>query len=392
MLCPKCPDLNLRSRDTPYGVIVDFCADCKGIWLDHNEITYFAKEKELLNYYLQKGLINPSMTKLSCPSCSEKMQRGGLISKELQIDECVECKGLWFDTGELKKFRELTASMTQRQNNLMIHASKKPEVDFADDSEKVSHDKSSTGLRYLLRQNAFPSVDVWIDRHHKVFTESGGMSWMQGSVEMETGLQGGLLKSIGRKLAGESLFLITYSVESGTGRVTFSSEFPGSILPVDMSKRQPIIIQKDAFLVAESTVELSMQFQKRLWAGLFGGEGFILQRAEGKGMLFLEITGDLIEYELSPGEVLKVDPGHVAAFEASVDFDLQWIKGVMNKLFSGEGLFLATLCGPGRVWLQSMTMPDLAAKVSSYLPQYPTRRGKASQSIGSNVIDAIFSR
>jgi uncharacterized protein (AIM24 family) len=150
--------------------------------------------------------------------------------------------------------------------------------------------------------------------------------------------------------------------------VTFTPEAPGSILAVELGAGESRICQKDAFMVAEDSVELEMHFRKRLGTGLFGGEGFVLQKLTGPGTAWVEIAGETRAYELKPGQVLQVDPGHIAMYEPSIDYDIQRIKGVRNVLFGGEGLFLATLKGPGRVWLQSLPLPNLAAKLRRYLP------------------------
>ncbi|MBN1401871.1 MAG: TIGR00266 family protein [Anaerolineae bacterium] len=223
-------------------------------------------------------------------------------------------------------------------------------------------------MKYEVHGETLPSIDVWLDAGEAVFTESGGMAWMKGDVSMETGTRGGLLAGLGRKLAGESLFMTTYKCQSGTGLVTFTPEAPGRILVFELQAGQSLICQKDAFMAAEEGVGLEMHFRKRLGAGLFGGEGFILQRVSGPGVAFLEIAGDVREYSLGEGEVMKVDPGHIALYEPSIDYDIEAVRGLTNVLFAGEGLFLATLRGPGKVWLQSMPISNLAAKIRQYIP------------------------
>jgi uncharacterized protein (AIM24 family) len=150
--------------------------------------------------------------------------------------------------------------------------------------------------------------------------------------------------------------------------ITFTPEAPGKVLPFTLGAGQSLICQKDSFMCAENAVELEMHFRKRLGTGLFGGEGFILQKVTGPGTVFLEVAGEVREYALQPGQLLKVDPGHIAFYEPTVQYDLTSVKGVVNVLFSGEGLFLATLTGPGRVWLQSLPLSNLAAKLARYLP------------------------
>ena len=223
-------------------------------------------------------------------------------------------------------------------------------------------------MRYEVNGNILPSVDIWLGPGESVFTESGGMAWMKGDVHMSTNTRGGLLQGLTRTLAGESLFMTTYTCQSGTGMVTFTPEAPGRIMVFELQAGQSLICQKDAFMAAQEGVRLEIHFRRRLGAGFFGGEGFVLQRVTGPGVVFLEIAGDVREYSLEPGEVMRVDPGHIALYEPTVDYDITTVKGVTNILFGGEGLFLATLKGPGRVWLQSMPLSNLAAKLKQYIP------------------------
>ncbi|MBC7316734.1 MAG: TIGR00266 family protein, partial [Chloroflexi bacterium] len=190
----------------------------------------------------------------------------------------------------------------------------------------------------------------------------------KGDIAMSTGTRGGFMAGLGRKLAGESFFMTTYTCRSGVGLVTFTPEAPGRIMVFDLQPGQSLICQKDAFMAAQEGVSVEMHFRKRLGAGLFGGEGFILQKISGPGLVFLEIAGDVRDYLLQPGEVMQVDPGHIALYEPTVDYDITTVKGITNVLFAGEGLFLATLRGPGRVWLQSMPISNLAAKIRQYIP------------------------
>lgn len=227
-------------------------------------------------------------------------------------------------------------------------------------------------MEYQIAGGSLPSLEIALRAGESVYTESGGMAWAMGSIKMETSARGGLLAGLGRKLAGESLFMTTYTCQSGNGMVTFASEAPGSILPFELRAGQSLICQRDTFMVAQEGVNIEMHFRKRLGAGLFGGEGFVLQRISGPGLAFFEIAGDVREYTLEPGQVIQViqvDPGHLALYEPTVEYDIAAVKGLTNALFAGEGLFLATLKGPGRVWLQSMPICNLAAKISKYLPK-----------------------
>lgn len=223
-------------------------------------------------------------------------------------------------------------------------------------------------MKYEIHGTTLQTLDIHLDAGESLFTESGGMAWMRGDVEMATNTRGGLLKGLARSLAGESLFLTNYKCRRGTATITFTPEAPGSIIPVPLQPNESRICQKDAFMVAEDSVSLEVHFRRKLGSGLFGGEGFILQKLTGPGIAWVEIAGEVREYNLQAGEVMKVDPGHIAMYEPSVNYDIARVKGVKNILFGGEGLFLATLTGPGRVWLQSLPLANLASKLLQYMP------------------------
>jgi len=224
-------------------------------------------------------------------------------------------------------------------------------------------------LQYRIEGTTLPVVTVTLTPGDRIFSSSGGMSWMTQAVEMDTNTGGGLGKMFKRALSGESIFIVDYYVDRGQGEVAFASEFPGKVVDLHLAEGQQMIVQKDAFMCAEKSVDLDMHFRKKLGAGLFGGEGFVLQKLTGAGTAFVNFDGEIVEKELAAGEVLRVDTGHVAMFEPSVDFDVQMMKGFKNILLGGEGLFLATLRGPGKVWLQTMPMSKLAQKVAQYMPQ-----------------------
>ncbi|HHV19711.1 MAG TPA: TIGR00266 family protein [Thermoanaerobacterales bacterium] len=223
-------------------------------------------------------------------------------------------------------------------------------------------------MKYELRGDTLPVVILTLEEGESVFTESGGMSWMSDGFDMKTNMEGGLFGGIARKLAGESLFMTTYTLNKTSGMIAFSSSFPGKIVPIHLDAGESLICQKNAFLCAERSVKLEIHLKKKLGAGLFGGEGFILQKVTGPGWVFLEIDGEAVEYQLNPGEKMKVDTGHVAMFEPSVNFDIEMVKGFTNIVFGGEGLFLTTLKGPGKVWLQSMPIGNLASRIIPFIP------------------------
>lgn len=208
---------------------------------------------------------------------------------------------------------------------------------------------------------SLPLVNCKLAKGESVITEAGGMSWMDDGIKMTTSTNGGIMKGLGRALAGESLFMNIYTAEKDDAEIAFSSSFPGKILEFDLAQGETIIAQKKAFLCAESSVDIAMHFRKKLGAGFFGGEGFIMQKITGPGKVFLEIDGELVKKELQAGEKLKVDNGYVAAMTQGVDLDIETVPGLKNIVFGGEGLFLTTVKGPGTVWLQSMPMSKLAS-------------------------------
>ena len=223
-------------------------------------------------------------------------------------------------------------------------------------------------MEYKIHGTVMQTLDVQLRKGEAIYTESGGMAWMRGDISMETSTRGGIMAGVGRMLSGESLFMTTYTCQSSEGLVVFTPEVPGKVLAMTLASGQTLICQKDSFMCAQDSVKLEMHFRKKLGAGLFGGEGFILQKITGPGMAFIEIPGEVREYALTAGDEMKVDPGHIAMFEPSVNYDITRVKGLKNIFFSGEGLFLANLKGPGKIWLQSLPLSNLAAKLFRYMP------------------------
>lgn len=224
-------------------------------------------------------------------------------------------------------------------------------------------------MRYQVLGDTMPAVEVRFDAAgESMYTQSGGMAWMSEGVAMDSNMRGGLGKSIGRMFSGESLFMATYKAEKPDAMIAFASTVAGEILPVDIGACGGLICQKGAFLCAQESVNLSVTFTKKLSAGFFGGEGFILQDMSGKGMVFLEIDGNKVEKNLAPGEVIKVDTGNVVAFEKSVKYEVETVKGLKNIFFGGEGLFLTKLTGPGRVILQTQNFNEFAGRIARMIP------------------------
>lgn len=222
-------------------------------------------------------------------------------------------------------------------------------------------------MKYEIKGGAFPVVECRLQNGEQMKTESGSMVWMSPNMQMETNAGGGLGKLFSRALTGESIFQNIYTAE-GNGLIAFGSSFPGQIAAVDITREHGMIVQKSAFLASEMGVELSISFKKKLGAGLFGGEGFIMQRLSGFGKAFIEIDGSLERFRLNEGQQIVVDTGNVAAYEETVTMDIQSVRGVKNVLFGGEGLFNTVLTGPGEVWLQTMPISSVARAIIPYIP------------------------
>lgn len=222
-------------------------------------------------------------------------------------------------------------------------------------------------MQYRIFGENLPAVTLTLNAGESIYTQSGGMTWMTAGMQMETNMKGGLLKGLGRMLTGDSLFIATYSATAPNQEITIASTFPGAIAAIDPSGGD-VIVQKSAFLCAEPGVTLSAHVVKNLNAGLFGGEGLVLQRLSGSGLAFIEIDGAICEKTLAPGEALIVDTGNIAAYEAKVQYEVTLVKGFKNVLFGGEGLLNTRLTGPGKVWLQTMTMPAFAKRMIPFLP------------------------
>ncbi len=217
-------------------------------------------------------------------------------------------------------------------------------------------------MQYDLQGGVFPVVVCHLKGGESMITESGSMAWMSPNIRMET-TGGGIGKMLGKAISGEKMFQNIYTAVSD-GMIAFGSSFPGKIIPLQISPGHEMIVQKSAFLASEPGVELSVFFRKRMAAGFFGGEGFIMQRLSGSGTAFIEIDGEVIEYSLAPGQQLIVDTGNLAAMDVTVRMDVQAIQGVKNVLLGGEGLFNTVVTGPGRVWLQTMPISGIAAVLS----------------------------
>lgn len=223
-------------------------------------------------------------------------------------------------------------------------------------------------MRYEIVGETLPAVICTLEEGETMITEKGAMSWMSPNMKMETSTNGGIGKAFGRMFSGESIFQNTYTAKGGHGMIAFASSFPGKIVAHEVAPGREIVVQKSGFLVAEAGVDLSIFFQKRIGSGIFGGEGFIMQKLSGRGMAFLEFDGHVVEYELQPGQQIVVDTGYLAAMDATCSMEIQSVPGVKNMLFGGEGVFNTVVSGPGHIWLQTMPISNVAGVLAPFLP------------------------
>ncbi|MEW6723961.1 MAG: TIGR00266 family protein [Bacillota bacterium] len=224
-------------------------------------------------------------------------------------------------------------------------------------------------MKFEILGTTLPVVEVTLDQGEVLYSEAGAMAWMEQGISLEAQTGGkGVFGMLGRALSGESLFLTYYTAQRNGVKIAFGVNAPGKIIARELGPGEQLICQKKSFLAAERSVQLDIMFQHKLGVGLFGGEGFILQKVTGPGWVFLEVDGEVVEKVLGPGEVLKVDNGYLAFAEPTVSVDIETVKGFRNILFGGEGLFLAVLRGPGKVALQTLPINVLAASIIPFVP------------------------
>ncbi len=239
-------------------------------------------------------------------------------------------------------------------------------------------------MRYEVTGTTMQTVSIDLAQGESLYSQTASMAWMSPSIRMDTHTGGGIFAGIKRALAGGGIFITEFTAES-SGHIAFAPRFPGQIVPVTLAPGQSLICRKETFLCAEKSVELEIAFQQRLGAGFFAGEGFIMQKVTGPGTVFLDLSGEVVEKTLAPGEQLLVHAGHVGMQEPSIEIDIKMMRGFRNVLFGGEGLFLATLTGPGKIWLQSMPIMNLAEEIGRYLPQSEGSRGSTGSLLGVGV-------
>lgn len=241
-------------------------------------------------------------------------------------------------------------------------------------------------MQSRIQGTTMPVLEFLLGPNDAVISEAGELSWMSQTIQMTTHTQlgggGGFFGAIKRVAGGGSLFMTEYRAVGGPGEVAFATRVPGHIVPVEIHPGQEYMIHRHGFLCATPAVQLSVGFQQSLGAGIFGGDGFLLQRVSGQGMAWLELSGELIVKDLAPGELLRVHPGHVGAFQSSVSFQITTVPGIKNIFFGGDGLFLAALSGPGRVWLQTLPIAKLAHQLERYLPHQRNERAVETGVVG----------
>lgn len=223
-------------------------------------------------------------------------------------------------------------------------------------------------MRYEILGEPLPVVTCSVSAGETLITERGSMSWMSPNMKMETSTNGGIGKALGRMFSGDSIFQNRYTAMGGDGLIAFASSFPGSIRALEIGPGNNMIVQKSAFLASEAGVELSLHFQKKIGAGFFGGEGFIMQKLSGRGIAFIEIDGFAVEYVLQPGQQMIVDTGYLAAMTEGCSMEIQTVPGVKNMIFGGEGIFNTVITGPGKIVLQTMPVNSVAATLRPFLP------------------------
>lgn len=233
-------------------------------------------------------------------------------------------------------------------------------------------------MQSRITGTTMPVLEFILENNEAIISEAGELSWMGPSIQMTTHTQfgggGGIFGVIKRVAGGGSIFMTEYRAMGGPGEVAFATKLPGHIVPVEVAPGHEYMIHRHGFLCATPQIQVSVAFQQSLGAGIFGGDGFLLQKVSGQGIAWLELSGELVVRDLQPGENLRVHPGHVGAFQSSVSFQITTVPGIKNMIFGGDGIFLASLTGPGRIWLQTLPISKLAHAIEPYIPREASRK------------------
>src|SRR6266567_1315322 len=249
-------------------------------------------------------------------------------------------------------------------------------------------------MRNQIVGTTMPVLEFVLDPNDSIISEAGQLSWMGSSIQMTTHTQygggGGVWGALKRVAGGGTLFMTEYRAMGAPGQVAFATKLPGHIVPIEVGAGREYMIHRHGFLCSTPNVQIGVGFQQSLGAGIFGGSGFVLQRVSGQGTAWIELSGELIVKDLQAGELLRVHPGHVGAFQTSVNFEITTIPGIKNLIFGGDGIFLASLTGPGRVWLQTLPIAKLAHELMEYMP---IGSGKAAQGgVVGGIVGSILDR
>lgn len=248
-------------------------------------------------------------------------------------------------------------------------------------------------MQSRIQGTTMPVLEVLLQPNESVFSEAGELSWMTQSIQMTTHTQfgggGGFFGAVKRVVGGGSLFMTEYRAMGAAGEIAFATKVPGHILPIEVGAGQEYMIHRHGFLCATDQVQIGVGFQQSLGAGVFGGDGFVLQKINGYGTAWIELSGEVIVKDLQPGETLRVHPGHVGAFSGNVSFQIQMVPGIKNIIFGGDGLFLASLTGPGRVWLQTLPISRLAHQILEYAPS-ERRQGNVQSGVVGGIVGSLL--
>lgn len=247
-------------------------------------------------------------------------------------------------------------------------------------------------MQYEIKGTPLPAVICRLEPGEQMVTEGGGMSWMSPNMQMDTTTNGGVGKAIGRMFSGDKLFQNIYTAAGGEGLIAFSSCFPGDILPLEIEPGKEYVCQKSAFLASTRQVDLSIFFNKKIGAGLFGGEGFIMQKLSGSGLAFIEIDGSSVTYHLEPGEKMVVSTGHLVMMSATCSIDVETVKGAKNILLGGEGLFNTIITGPGDIVVQTMPIAKTASVIARYIPGSASEGAGATGNFAGGLIGSLFDK
>ena len=247
-------------------------------------------------------------------------------------------------------------------------------------------------MQSRITGTTMPVLELLLDPNESVFSEAGELSWMSAPIQLTTHTQmgggGGLFGVLRRVAGGGTLFMTEYRAVGAVGEIAFATKIPGHILPIEIGPGHEYMVHRHGFLCATPQVQIGVGFQQSLGAGIFGGDGFLLQKVSGQGTAWLELSGEVVVRDLAPGETLRVHPGHVGAFQSSVAFQIARIPGIKNMIFGGDGLFLAALTGPGRIWLQTLPISKLAQQVMEYMPSQP--REAAQGGVVGGIVGSIL--